>query len=199
MKRFLIPFLCAFATLLCGCSAEEDVLPDQRTRIVNYLRSTHLPRLVDETEREEEGQVPFYSTAGSTVYRFIASYYNPDRPRRREVTARSRVRITFRAYVFSYANISDSTMPFFSNDPLLEQAFYEAGLTPGVWSFEPIEIDMAGSDILKGLRAALLGCREGDEVEAYMTYNMAFGDGLFGTIPLESPVAYFFTVDTVED
>ena len=53
-------------------------------------------------------------------------------------------------------------------------------------------------DILKGLRYALLGCREGDEVEAYMTYNMAYGDANFSTIPRESPVAWFFTVETVE-
>ena len=29
--------------------------------------------------------------------------------------------ITFRAYEFTYSNITDSTFPFYSNDPLLEQ------------------------------------------------------------------------------
>ena len=53
-------------------------------------------------------------------------------------------------------------------------------------------------DILKGLRHALLGCRAGDEVEAYMTYNEAFGDKYFTTIPRESPVAWYFTVESVE-
>ena len=53
-------------------------------------------------------------------------------------------------------------------------------------------------NILNGLRLALLGCREGDEVEAYMTYNMAYGDSSFSTIPSESPIAWFFTVDAVE-
>lgn len=46
-------------------------------------------------------------------------------------------------------------------------------------------------DILNGLRHALLGCREGDIVEAYMTYNMAYGDKYVSTIPRESPVAWF--------
>ncbi|MFQ7503174.1 MAG: hypothetical protein ACLRMJ_08855 [Alistipes finegoldii] len=43
----------------------------------------------------------------------------------------------------------------------------------------------------KRLYEALLGCREGDYVESYMTYNMAYGDINFSTIPKESPVAYF--------
>lgn len=111
----------------------------------------------------------------------------------------STVSITFRAYVFAFSNISDSTFPFWSNDPLLESAYEGWGLTvaDGVWTFEPLVLQMDG-DILKGLRLALLGCREGDDVEVYMTYNMAYGDGLFSTIPLQSPVAWFFTVDAVE-
>ena len=104
---------------------------------------------------------------------------------------------TFRAYVFNYATISDSTFPFYSNDPLLEPAYEDLGLTPGAWSFEPLTLDMRG-DILNGLRHALLGCRNGDEVEAYMTYNMAFGDKYVSTIPKESPVAWFFKISNVE-
>ena len=57
---------------------------------------------------------------------------------------------------------------------------------------------MGRGDILKGLRLALLGCREGDEVEAYMTYNMAYGGDDFSVVPEQSPVAIFFTVDSVE-
>jgi FKBP-type peptidyl-prolyl cis-trans isomerase len=72
------------------------------------------------------------------------------------------------------------------------------GLTSGAWSFEPLQIDMRSGNIIKGLRLALLGCRQGDEVEAYMTYNMAYGDTNFSTIARESPLAWFFTVDAVE-
>ena len=80
---------------------------------------------------------------------------------------------------------------------MLQAAYEDLGLTPGAWSFEPLTLDMRG-DILKGLRHALLGCRAGDEVEAYMTYNEAFGDKYFTTIPRESPVAWYFTVESVE-
>lgn len=201
MKR-LFACLALAGALLAGCSDEEDVLPDQQKRMESYLRSTHAPRLVHEEEVADE-QLPCYSTAGNTVYRYIANRYDPERPARREVGERSSVRITFRAYVFSFANIVTSgqsvTMPYYTNDPLLRDAFLSLeGFNPAGWSFEPLAIEMGRDDILKGLRLALLGCREGDEVEAYMTYNMAYGGDDFSVVPEQSPVAIFFTVDSVE-
>lgn len=198
MKR-LSAILLALPLVLCGaCSEEEETLPQQRERIVSYLTATHSPTLVDESEVDTESQQAFYTTLGNTVYRYIDNYYDPARPGRTEVTASSKVTITFRAYVFNFANITDSTFPFYSNDPLLNSAYEEMGLTSGVWSFEPLQIDMRSGNIIKGLRLALLGCRQGDEVEAYMTYNMAYGDTNFSTIARESPLAWFFTVDAVE-
>lgn len=198
MKR-LSAILLALPLVLCGaCSEEEETLPQQRERIVSYLTATHSPTLVDESEVDTESQQAFYTTSGNTVYRYIDNYYDPARPGRTEVTASSKVTITFRAYVFNFANITDSTFPFYSNDPLLKSAYEEMGLTSGARSFEPLQIDMRSGNIIKGLRLALLGCRQGDEVEAYMTYNMAYGDTNFSTIARESPLAWFFTVDAVE-
>lgn len=199
MKRLFAILLALPAAVLCGaCSEEVESLPQQRERLVSYLSSTHSPALAPESEVDMESNQPFYTTAGNTVYRYIANYYDPARPDRPEVTADSKVTITFRAYVFAFANITDSTFPFYSNDPLLEEAYREQGLSEGAWSFEPLAIDLRDDDIIKGLRLALLGCREGDEVEAYMTFNLAYGDSIFGSIPRESPQAWFFTVNTVD-
>ena len=116
------------------------------------------------------------------------------------MTASSKVTITFRIYSFdNFSSISDSTVPIYTNDPEWKEYFYDKlGLTPGYWTFEPKAINLASSGIIKGLRLALLGCREGDQVEAYMTYNMAYGDEDLGSIEKESPIAIFFTVNTVE-
>lgn len=197
MKR-LWPYLLAVLVAMGGVScSDEEVLPNQREKLVSYLESSHAPALVEESQADEEAQQAFYTVSGSTVYRYIENYYAPGRDQKKEVGASLKVTITFRAYVFTYSNITDSTFPYYSNDPLLREAYLELGLADGAWSFEPLTLDMRG-DILKGLRFALLGCREGDEVEAYMTYNMAYGDKNFSTIPLESPVAWFFTVEAVE-
>lgn len=200
MTRYKFTGLLAALLLLAGCSQEEETLPNQRNSIVSFLTSTHAPQLIsDEAVAESPDEnPPFYTAKGNTVYRYISNYYDSGRASRAEVKSGSRVSITFRAYVFSMRNITDSDMPFFTNDPDLEQALYEAGLTPGVWKFEPMELTLGQSGIIKGLELALLGCRQGDEVECYMTYNMAYGDTNFATIPRESAVAIFFTVNGVD-
>ena len=192
MTRYKLTGLLAALLLL--------TLPNQRNSIVSFLTSTHAPQLISEEAVAEspDENPPFYTAKGNTVYRYISNYYDSGRASRAEVKSGSRVSITFRAYVFSMRNITDSDMPFFTNDPDLEQALYEAGLTPGVWKFEPMELTLGQSGIIKGLELALLGCRQGDEVECYMTYNMAYGDTNFATIPRESAVAIFFTVNGVD-
>ena len=208
MSRVFISIFAALV-LLAGCSDEEDILPTQKTKIVSYLTGTHSPKLVAYEELEEGSDEPYFTTSGNAVYRYIAGINNPDRVNWTEVTRTSKVTVTFSAYVFTFANIvtpatstTNLTVPYYSNDPVLIAAMEDPengpGLTPGAWSSEPLEIDMRGSGIIKGLYDALLGCREGDYVESYMTYNMAYGDINFSTIPKESPVAYFFTVNSVE-
>ena len=183
MKRIFATLIFALPLLFCGCSEEEDILPEQRQKIVSYLERTHSPALIPESQVETGSQQRFYTMSGSTVYRYIDNFYRDGRNELPEITAA--------------AKATDSTFPFYSNDPALQQAYEDMGLTPGAWSFEPLTLDMRG-DILNGLRHALLGCREGDVVEAYMTYNMAYGDKYVSTIPRESPVAWFFTVESVE-
>lgn len=193
----------ALGALLCGCSQEEDILPNQQQRMVSYLQSTHSPKLVPLASLVGGEQLPYYTTSGNTVYRYISNVYDPERADRPEVNRSSTVTITFRAYRFGFSNIVTSgttvTMPYYTNDPTLYDAFASLeGFDPEYWNFGPLRIDLRSDNILKGLRLALLGCREGDEVEAYMTYNMAYGDDNFGIIPRETPIAVFFTVNTVE-
>lgn len=201
MIRALVrSFLLAFAPVFLGaCSDTADVLPQQRDKIVSFLTGSHTPRLVAEADADLDGSTPFYTVSGDAAYRYISNYYDPERINRPEVSLFSTVRITFRLYVFtSYASISDTRLPEYSNDPLFEAAYIKNGLDLTEWSFEPLTIDMRSSDILKGLRSALVGCRESDEVEVYMTYNMAYGDEYFDIIPKQSPIAVFFTVNSVE-
>ncbi len=114
------------------------------------------------------------------------------------------MKITFRAYVFTYANIvttgseNNWTVPYYTNDAALKSFLEGRGLNTEWWTFEPLTVDMRHPGIIKGMADALLGCREGDAVEVYMTYNMAYGDDYFGIIPKESPIAWFFTVDAVD-
>ena len=202
--RYLTLMIAAILALTACSKEDEDLLPKQREQMIKYLETTHAPRLVAENVVEAGTEQPFYTALGSTVYRYIDGYYNPDRASRTEVTATSKVTITFSAYLFNFQNIqtdgSRITMPFYSNDPILKELFFseEGGLTPGAWSFEPLVIDLAHGEVIKGLRLALIGCRAQDRVEAYMTYNMAYGDDYLNIIEKEQQIAYFFTIQKVE-
>lgn len=74
---------------------EDSLFPDRDART----------RLVAEENLEEGSNQPYYTVSGDAVYRYITDIYNPDRVNWPEVTPASTVKITFRAYVFTYANI----------------------------------------------------------------------------------------------
>ena len=190
MKKLLAILSVSMLLLSAGCKQDDEVLPRQKQSIVSFLTGSHSPRLIAEEDLAASIDVdpPYYTVSGNTVYRYIANIYDADRPSRPEVGRRSRVTVTYRAYLFENRAIDARTMPYDSNDPAV----------PGAWVSEPLVVEMDGGGIINGLRQALLGCRKGDVVEAYMTYNMAYGDENFGIVPLESPVAWFFTVDDVE-
>lgn len=205
MKRYFTLFFLVMPVLglWYACDDDKDVLPDQKNRIRQFLESGHQPKLLSESEMREslDEDPPFYTVSGDSVYRYIRNYYAEGRHAYPEIAYGDKVTLTFRMYLFEYQSIVETgetiTMPYYSNDPILEQAYYNSGLSQGAWSFEPLRIELGRTRILKGLELALVGCREHDEVEAYMTYNMAYGEDPLGIIPKQSPVAVFFTVDGV--
>lgn len=207
-------FLFAGVFLFVGCAEKEDLFGKQKSTFVSFLEKTHQPRLIPVEDLEPDSREAVYATLGDAVYRYIdvENYYDPDRENKPLVTEDSWVTLTYRAYLFNNTlirglpdgglnenNFASVTPPFYTNDPAFEPYFRMAGLTPGAWDFAPLSVDMRNAGIIKGLRLALVGCREGDRVEAYMTYNMAYGDKTYlYFIPKESPVAVFFSVDKVE-
>ena len=55
-----------------------------------------------------------------------------------------------------------------------------AGLNSQYWSVDPLTVKIGGGDIIKGLELSLVGCREGDVVEAYITSDDAYGKDVVG-------------------
>ncbi|WP_300868994.1 FKBP-type peptidyl-prolyl cis-trans isomerase [uncultured Alistipes sp.] len=212
MKKLL--FILLSACVWCGgCDGGEDVLPGQQSDYAKYLASTHVPRLLSEEEAREslDRDPAFYTAYEQCVFRYIRNFYDPERPQRAEAEAGDVVELTLSMYAFEFANLTyfpernaegelettKLSMPFFSNNAEFEQAFYAAGLTPGVWSFEPLKVELGRTPIIKGLELALPGVRERDTVEIYMTYNMAYGGKPFGLLPKQSPVAAVAVVETI--
>ncbi len=188
-------------SLLVGCenTNEATTIETQQGKIVSFLTSSHSPKLIAEADIAESlvDQPEFYATSGYSAYRYIADYYNSEREGRKEVTTRSKLLITFWCHDFSsYAKPSGSNI-YYTNDPLYEDALAEAGLNTEYWSFAPLEVVFGRGDILKSVEDALVGCREGDYVEIYLTFNMAYGDQWTGVTNLESPIAFICSIDSV--
>lgn len=210
-------YIAVLAMAFCAaCSDDEDLLSQQQQSIVSFLTGSHTPRLLSEEDAAQslDNNPAYYSTFGGTTYRYIADVYDADRLTRAEVTAGSRVDVTFSLYTFS-GRTPTQTDCVYSNDATMIDRLVAAGLNPARW----VECDEAGVPILDeqgqfvpyalvlqigdgstmpGLQEALIGCREQDEVELYMTYNQAYGDKeIVGLVPKSSSVAFFCTIDKV--
>jgi len=205
MKRFryiLLAAALAAGAFCTGCGEDEDILPNQQRQIVSFLTGQLKLRTEEEAfdPASEMVNPPFYTVSGGTVYRYITNYYDADRSERQEVLWGSTVYLTLSVYEFDYRLITEQTVPLYSNDPARKALLEDKGLTPTYWDFtNPYCVKLGETATIKGLESALVGCRQGDIVEIYMTYTMAYGadDWLYAVEP-ESPLAIHFAVDMVE-
>lgn len=195
MKQLLGIAIFALA-FLCGCGDDEDVFTNQQTDILRYLTSTR--RLIPETEIENviEDNPAFYMEFGRSAYRYITTYYDADREEWSEVEPGSTVDLLFDAYVFGSSEPSLREV-YWSNVGSTISALESQSVNPIArldWSTEPLTVTVGSTKMIKGLEQALVGCRDQDSVQIYMTYNMAYGKNLVGTVPKNSSVAWYIKI-----
>lgn len=198
--RLLISLVAAVSLFFAaGCSDEEDVADTQRTSIVSYLTSSHVPRLiaVEDVGQALERNPAFYERLEYNTFRYIATYYDEDRAAKRAVQPGDEVLLTFTAYIFTGSAPQLSSV-YLTNDQSIIDALRGAGLNTEYWSAEPLRVKIGQTDIIKGVELSLLGCHVGDSVEVYMTVDAAYGDDVVGVVPKESSVAWFYTIDAIE-
>lgn len=200
MKKKLFTSLCAILCLMLavGCANSDEVADTQRTNIERYLTSSHVPRLINVTEVENslERNPAFYERIDYSVYRYIATYYDEDRKAKPAIKQGDEVTITFTAYVFTGSAPTLSSV-YMTNDRSVINALGQAGLNTDYWEAEPLTIKIGQTNIIKGVATSLIGCREGDVVEAYMTLDAAYDNKVVGVVPKGSSVAWFYTIDSV--
>ena len=199
MKLKWIIALCALLSLaIVGCGDSEDVAEAQRTDIVRFLTSSHTPRLVsvEDISSSLQAQPPFFERIDNSVYRYIANYYDADRITRKQVGQGDEVTLTYTAYIFNGRAPAIEDV-YDTNDVLTLEQLRMAGLNSRYWSVDPLTVKIGGGDIIKGLELSLVGCREGDVVEAYITSDDAYGKDVVGIVPEKTPVAWFYTIESV--
>ena len=88
-------------------------------------------------------------------------------------------------------------MVYATNDADVIAELADDGLNVEYWSDEPMKIKMGSTNIINGLEKSLLGCREGDVVEAYMTQKVAYDDKGVGVVTQNTSVMWTYTIVSV--
>lgn len=205
MRRVIYLFLSVMATLamtiaVASCSNETDkTLTSQQESIEKYLKGSHQPRLIPEAELgsslDEEPQ--YYTQWGLDIFRYISTMYAEGRDAKPTAELGDKLSITYTAYLFTGGAPNINNM-YATNDEASIVKLQESGLnTEYEWSSEPFIFCLGDGDILSSLETALEGCREGDSVEIYLTFEAAYGKSYIGKVPSKSSVAWFININSI--
>lgn len=188
------------AMVALSCSNENDtVLTSQQTSISRYLTSSHQPRLIPEAEipNSLDNEPQFYTQWGLDIYRYIATYYDEGRDEKSVVEHDSVVSMTYSAYLFGGSKPTISNL-YATNDAENIATLEAAGLnTSYEWTDEPMVVTFGREEIIPALETALVGCVEGDRVEVYLTYDVAYGKHYVGLVPPKSAVVWIIDINSV--
>ena len=196
----MLASLLSIALCFVACKNETDTtLNQQQKSIENYLRSSHNPRLVEESEVGDSmsENPPFYTRWDMDIYRYIATYYDGGRDEQPVIEDGTTFDITYSAYIFD-GKTPTITGLFATNDAENLKKLQDAGLnTSYEWTSEPMQITLGNGELLGSLEIALEGCREGDEVEIYLTYPEAYGNKYIGKVPSKSAQMWVIKIENV--
>lgn len=199
MKRLIYTVMALCAALLCGCTDDEDMLTKQKDSIVRYLTSSR--RLIDEQEVSSslDENPPFYTVFNNSSYRHITNYYEAGREEWMEVEPNSIIDIQFNAYIFSGSE-PNLASTYWSNIPATISAIEASNkhqYDKLIWSTDPLTVRLGRGEVIEGLEAALIGCRDQDSIQVYMTSQAAYGKHIIGSVPKNSPVAWYIKILSV--
>ena len=199
MKRLIYTVMALCAAILCSCSDDEDMLTKQKDSIVRYLTSSR--RLIDEQEVSTSLQEnpPFYTAFNNSSYRHITNYYEAGREEWMEVEPNSIIDIQFNAYIFSGSE-PNLASTYWSNIPATISAIEASNkhqYDKLIWSTDPLTVRLGRGEVIEGLEAALIGCRDQDSVQVYMTSQAAYGKHIIGSVPKNSSVAWYIKILSV--
>lgn len=196
--RCVIVALAAVATV--ACSNELDTkLTQQQNGIATYLKGSHQPRLIPESELSSslDAEPQFYTQWGLDLYRYITTYYAEGRDSKAEVALGSNITLRYSAYIFSNRKPTIADLYATNDEQLIEQLTLAGLNTSYEWTTEPYPVTLGTTEIIEGLETALIGCREGDNVEIYMTYEQAYGKADIGMVPSKAAVVWFVDILSV--
>ena len=180
----------AIALLSISCNNDADtVLASQQKAIENYLTGSHNPRLIEENAESMEDQPQFYTHWALNVFRYIATYYDEGRDSKPAISKGTTFDIKYSAYTFKSSKPKIDDL-FATNDQAKIDELYSGYDDETILSSDPMRVTLGNGDLVSGLERALEGCREGDKIEVYLTYEAAYGKKYIGMVPSKSAVMW---------
>jgi hypothetical protein len=184
--------LCA-GVMLLSCNNDTDTtLSSQQKAIETYLTGSHSPRLIEEylVPDSTEENPPFYTQWNLNIFRYIATYYTEDREAWPVIEKGTTFDIMYTAYIFKSGKPSIADMYATNIEKNIKELYKGYEKETNIWSTEPMRITLGRDSLVGGLSTALEGCRIGDTVEVYLTYDAAYGKHFIGFIPSKSAVMW---------
>ncbi len=193
-----------FVVALCGCDATEEENLDQRDDIISYLESSHIPKLISESAAKTslDENPAFYSTTGHTTFRYISTYYDTDRESKTTIKKGSKIEVTLSLYDFTDMTTPSASTVLISNDAdVIDEliVLFEDRFTGEYWSSDPISLTVGDGSLFEGVENLLVGCKNEDIIEFYMTLDEAYGLSLLGVVTEQAPLALFCKILTVNN
>ena len=149
-------------------------------------------------ETYENGKA-FILNYNNSSYRHITNYYEQGRDEWMLVEPNSIIDIQFNAYIFSGSE-PNLASTYWSNIPATISAIEASNkhqYDKLIWSTDPLTVRLGRGEVIEGLEAALIGCRDQDSVQVYMTSQAAYGKHIIGSVPKNSPVAWYIKILSV--
>ncbi|MBO5890423.1 MAG: FKBP-type peptidyl-prolyl cis-trans isomerase [Alistipes sp.] len=187
-----ITALCT-ALMMFSCSNETDTtLASQQKAIETYLTGSHTPRLIEEYLIPEAviDNPPFYTQWNLNIFRYISTYYDKGREKWPVIERGTTFDIMYTAYIFRNGKPSAADMYATNIEANIKELYKGYDDETNIWSTEPVRITLGRDSLVGGLSTALEGCRIGDSVEVYLTYDAAYGKHYFGVIPSRTAVMW---------
>ncbi len=159
----------------CNKEEREIAYADQETKIETFVNRN----LSDSTAVRVEyngGAVRLVLTEGDDV----------------DLNARGKVTFLYAGYNFTNGSIAQTAM-FATNNPDLSWNVSDSTV------FQPVTVDMADNDLMKGLQKGLLGVRAGEECYILFSGKYGLGTNKLGTIPANAPLAFHLWIQNVEN
>jgi FKBP-type peptidyl-prolyl cis-trans isomerase (trigger factor) len=141
-----------------------------------------------------DSEPKFYTQWGLNIFRYIATYYDTERDTRAIAQAGDKLELRYSAYIFNNSKPTIDNL-FATNDEARIAELEAKGLnTSYEWTTEPLEAILGQGDILEGLEIAIEGCREGDSIEVYLTFESGYGNKYVGMVPGKSAQVWYIDI-----